>query len=321
MLAFLLKTTFYSGAVLLEYMHPVRHNFFHCAIVACWLLVSSMPTEVVDEASPTHLRNFVFIVAVAQVVLEVDIYSRWWFAESGQNALSIRNCNPTYQIAMVANFVGVPPLFEYGDETFAYCLFSVGVVTWVVVFLNLFQSLSQNSDESTVWRFPTAMYPTLFLFVAPPSAAAIAWTAMVGSFDYFGSFWFFTGQLLLLIMLRKVGLFLFRTPPTIALWAYTFPTACAATAGHLWAADLGSSFSRVTAWILTTFAASLATAVFVWTVFQLARCNLFGNDALMINYLASLENKERRSDVDSSCAVRQDLSPQELSAVAPHAEV
>ncbi|CBJ33305.1 conserved unknown protein [Ectocarpus siliculosus] len=78
-----------------------------------------------------------------------------------------------------------------------------------------------------------ALHPIYFLFIAPPSAAAIAWTRITGEFDDLSrSLYFIAGFLYMFFVLGNSS-FLRTASFSVAWWAYSFPSA----AGSLFAPD------------------------------------------------------------------------------------
>ncbi|CAM9352701.1 unnamed protein product, partial [Ectocarpus sp. 12 AP-2014] len=78
-----------------------------------------------------------------------------------------------------------------------------------------------------------ALHPIYFLFIAPPSAAAIAWTRINGEFDLLSrSLYFIAGFLYMFFVLGNSS-FLRTASFSVAWWAYSFPSAT----GSLFAPD------------------------------------------------------------------------------------
>ncbi|CAM9712931.1 unnamed protein product [Ectocarpus sp. 8 AP-2014] len=78
-----------------------------------------------------------------------------------------------------------------------------------------------------------ALHPIYFLFIAPPSAAAIAWTRINGEFDVLSrSLYFIAGFLYMFFVLGNSS-FLRTASFSVAWWAYSFPSAT----GSLFAPD------------------------------------------------------------------------------------
>ncbi|CAN0431701.1 unnamed protein product [Ectocarpus sp. 13 AM-2016] len=68
-----------------------------------------------------------------------------------------------------------------------------------------------------------ALHPIYFLFIAPPSAAAIAWTRINGEFDVLSrSLYFIAGFLYMFFVLGNSS-FLRTASFSVAWWAYSFP--------------------------------------------------------------------------------------------------
>lgn len=70
------------------------------------------------------------------------------------------------------------------------------------------------------------LHPTYFLFVAPPSAAAIAWASVSGSFDTLARSLYFVALFMYFLVAVANHNFLRSAPFSLSWWAYTFPCEC-----------------------------------------------------------------------------------------------
>lgn len=97
------------------------------------------------------------------------------------NSRNLQYGNPVYQMAVVGNFVGAGFGAKLWRDTSVF-FFGVGAAFQLLLFVTLFQRASQTRKSGAVWAIPELLHPVVFLFLAPPAAAAGAWAALTGKF-------------------------------------------------------------------------------------------------------------------------------------------
>lgn len=107
---------------------------------------------------------------------------------------------------MIGNLVGAQGAANMGWNERAVCLFSLGMVHYLVLFVTLYQRLSGGD------RLPVLLRPVFFLFFAAPSVASLAWESIVGTFDTASKMLFF---LSLFLFTSLVIYFIIKTYKTI----------------------------------------------------------------------------------------------------------
>ena len=137
--------------------------------------------------------------------------------------------------------------------------------------------------EHHTGKFPNlhpSMHPVLFLFVAPPAAAAVAWSEMHSLFDSLSKGLFFFSLFVFLSIIRHLRLFVKDTPFSLSYWAYTFPLAALATASVEYASsETRPLIGPYVAWTLVAAASILILVVAAVTVYQTVAGNgVFPND-------------------------------------------
>lgn len=110
----------------------------------------------------------------------------------------------------------------------ASILFMIGTIFWLVVLVSMFAFLSKSFDEGL--ESPS---PTLFLFIAPPAAAAIAWIGISRArgdpllndmVRFYSAVDFF-----IYLLLLRLFFTLIRLKFNVSFWAYIFPIGTAAS--------------------------------------------------------------------------------------------
>ncbi|MBA0775182.1 hypothetical protein Gotri_010342, partial [Gossypium trilobum] len=165
-LLYILRCLFYFKMVKAEFLHHVGVNYLFAPWISWLLLLQSAPF-----ATPKTTSYYVlwWFFAVPVVALDVKIYGQWF--TKGKKFLSTV-ANPTSQISVIGNLVGALAAASMGWKESAVCLFSLGMVHYLVLLVTLYQRFS-GSD-----RIPAMLRPVFFLFFAAPSVASLAWESI-----------------------------------------------------------------------------------------------------------------------------------------------
>lgn len=178
-LLYTLRCIFRFHMVKAEFLHPLGVNYLFAPWISWLLLLQSAPL-IAPDAIYYQVIWWVFVFPI--MALDVKIYGQWFTAE--KRFLSML-ANPTSQISVIGNLVGARGAAQMGWKECALCLFSLGMVHYLVLFITLYQRLSGSN------RIPARLRPVFFLFVAAPSMASLAWTSICGSFDILSKILFF----------------------------------------------------------------------------------------------------------------------------------
>ena len=178
-LLYLLRCLFFFKMVKAEFLHHVGVNYLFAPWISWLLLLQSAPF-MAPKTVPYLVLWWVFAVPV--VMLDVKIYGQWF--TKGKRFLSTV-ANPTSQMSVIGNLVGAQAAAHMGWKESAVCLFSLGMVHYLVLFVTLYQRLSGGD------RLPVLLRPVFFLFFAAPGVASLAWESIVGSFDTASKMLFF----------------------------------------------------------------------------------------------------------------------------------
>ncbi|KAG5018248.1 hypothetical protein JHK87_014103 [Glycine soja] len=92
-------------------------------------------------------------------------------------------------MSVIGNLVGAQAAANMGWKERAVCLFSLGMVHYLVLFVTLYQRSGGD-------RLPVLLRPVFFLFFAAPSVASLASEFMVGTFDTASKMLFFLSLVL-----------------------------------------------------------------------------------------------------------------------------
>lgn len=178
---FMLKCFFRFQMVRTEFLHHVGVNYLFTPSVAWLLLLQSSPDFLFNpNTTPYVVLWWFFIIPI--IGLDVKIYGQWFTTE--KRFLSAA-ANPTSQVTVIANLVGARAAAQMGWEETAICMFSLGIIHYLVIFITLYQRLSGGNN------FPAMLRPTFFLFFAAPSMASLGWSSISGVFDTSSKMLFF----------------------------------------------------------------------------------------------------------------------------------
>ncbi|XP_027902781.1 S-type anion channel SLAH1-like isoform X2 [Vigna unguiculata] len=193
---YLLRCFFFFKMVKAEFLHPVGVNYLFAPWISWLLLLQSAPF-----VAPKTALYFVlwWVFAVPMMVLDVKIYGQW--LTKGKRVLSSAAGNPTSQLSVIGNLVGAQAAAHMGWKECALWLFAVGMVHYVVLFVTLYQRLSGRDGV------PVLLRPVLFLFIAAPSVASLAWESIVGTFDTASKMLFFLSLFLFASLICRPRLF------------------------------------------------------------------------------------------------------------------
>ena len=207
----------YSGEVKKEFNHPIRINFFATISISFLLLsIAFHPVNI-----NVSYYGF-FIGTIIQTYFTFRTISFWI-----NKNLELHHSNPAWFIPIVGNVLVPVAGADFVDTNILMYYFSIGMFFWVVLTAILFNRIIFHH------QLAGKFIPTLFIFIAPPAVAFIAYLKMNGMvFDMFASFLYnlalFFTFLLLFMYKNFLNLQFF-----ISWWAFTFPLAAVSIASML----------------------------------------------------------------------------------------
>ncbi|GAB2225145.1 hypothetical protein Droror1_Dr00005933 [Drosera rotundifolia] len=227
-LLYMLKCLFYFDKVKAEFLHHIGVNYLFAPWISWLLLLQSTPF-VPPRTTAYMILWWVFAVPV--VVLDIKIYGQW-FTQGKRFQLTVV-ANPTSQLSVIGNLVSAQAAMQTGWKESAVCLFSLGMVHYLVLFVTLYQRLS-GSDV-----LPSLLTPVFFLFFAAPSVASLAWDSIVGNFDTASKMLFFLSLFLFASLVCRPALFKKAMRNfSVVWWSYSFPVTVLAIASTEYAQEV-----------------------------------------------------------------------------------
>ncbi|CAN1824209.1 S-type anion channel SLAH1 [Linum perenne] len=134
---YVLRCMFFSNMVKSEFSNHVAVNYLFAPWISWLLLLQSAPF-LPPQTSLSYLVLW-WVFAAPIVALDVKIYGQWF--TKGKRFLSTV-ANPTSQLSVIGNLVGAQAAANMGWKESAVCLFSLGMVHYLVLFVTLYQRLS-----------------------------------------------------------------------------------------------------------------------------------------------------------------------------------
>ncbi|MCR6630978.1 MAG: SLAC1 anion channel family protein [Magnetospirillum sp.] len=203
------KALRHPQAVAAEWNHPVRISFFPAASIGLILLGSAAVS--VD----TVLAQGLWSMGAALHLMLTLAVMRSWIEHS---RYEVAHTNPAWFIPVVGNVLVPIAGVRFAPADVSWFFFSIGLVFWVVLLTIVVYRLIFHPP------LPGKMVPTLFILLAPPSAAFIAWVALTGGVDAFARILYFAAVFFFLLLLTQVPKFM-QVGFALSWWAYSFPLA------------------------------------------------------------------------------------------------
>lgn len=217
LLLYALKIANFPDAVRAELHHPVKLNFFS-TIPISFLLVS---IAFYNEVNPLLGILFWYVGTPLQFVMLLFVFSRWI-----RHDFDLATANPAWFIPIVGTLLVPVVGVDVAPPFVSIFFFSIGLFFWLAMFSIIFYRLIFHAQLHQ--RF----VPTLFIFIAPPAVALIAYFRITGVVDLF-AYVLYSLALFFLLVLLSMGPH-FRLPRFfLSWWAYTFPLAAVTIASTL----------------------------------------------------------------------------------------
>ncbi|CAN6481904.1 unnamed protein product [Victoria cruziana] len=280
-IAYLLKLIFHFDVVKAEFFDRWRVNYLFAPWIAALLLLLCLLPFGYDRGTssgwegnkflnwghpaPATTRALWCIFTAPVLLLEVKIYGQWF--TKGKRFLSIV-ANPSTHLSLIGNFAAAQTAARFGWLEPALFLFSIGIVHYLVVFVTLYQRLPCNASS------PARLQPTIFLSIAAPSMASLAWASISGQFDNVSKMLYFLSLFLFLMLIVRPTLFAKAMKRfSSAWWAYVFPVTMLALSSAEYSEKVESAVAhgiRIAMSLIslaTTLALILLTVVYGKAVF------------------------------------------------------
>ncbi|XP_076906008.1 S-type anion channel SLAH4-like [Bidens hawaiensis] len=259
---YILKCALLSNMVKQEYLNNIHVNYLFAPWISCLLLLQSSPFFAPKTDNYYYYYYYYYFIlwcvfTLPIIILDVKIYGQW--LTKGKRLLSTV-ANPASQLSMIGNFVAARVVVEMGWKESAMVMFSIGFVHYVVLFVTLYQRLTGNSC------MPALLRPVMFLFIAAPSMASLAWDSISGTFDCCSKMMFYLSVFLFLSLVSRPNLFKKSMKKyNVVWWAYSYPLTILALASTEYAQEMKTDFAHLLMIILSGLSVLVSLILMVYT--------------------------------------------------------
>ncbi len=203
---YVIKWINYPNEVEIEFNHPVRINFFPAYSISLLLLsIGYEPTQ------PGISRVLWYFGSALHLGFTLKLMHIWFHKN-----FEIHHISPAWFIPVVGTILVPVVGVTHAPIDISWFFFSIGIIFWIVLLTMIFYRLVFHTP------LPDKLVPTLFILIAPPAVAFIAYVKMTGDLDVFARILYyhalFTTMLLFFMIDKFKNLKFF-----ISWWAYTFP--------------------------------------------------------------------------------------------------
>lgn len=210
-IVYLIKYIKYKTSVKKEFSHPIRLNFFAAASISMLML-----SIIFKEVNPTISSYLWYPGTVLHFYLTMHTISFWI-----NHNQEIDHSNPAWFIPIVGNLLVPVGGIGFVSNGVLMYFFSVGLFFWFVLFSIIFNRIIFHH------QLAVKFVPTLFIFIAPPAVAFIAYFKMFGVIDTFAIILFNIAIFFTLLITFMYKSFL-KIKFFISWWAFVFPIAAMA---------------------------------------------------------------------------------------------
>lgn len=210
-IVYIIKYIKYKTSVKKEFSHPIRLNFFAAASISMLML-----SIIFKEVNPTISSYLWYPGTVLHFYLTMHTISFWI-----NHNQEIDHSNPAWFIPIVGNLLVPVGGIGFVSNGVLMYFFSVGLFFWFVLFSIIFNRIIFHH------QLAVKFVPTLFIFIAPPAVAFIAYFKMFGVIDTFAIILFNIAIFFTLLITFMYKSFL-KIKFFISWWAFVFPIAAMA---------------------------------------------------------------------------------------------
>jgi tellurite resistance protein len=245
----------YRDAVLKDFAHPVRVNFFPAISISLLLLSIGY-----QETGHLELAKVLWYIATPMhLILLLKILHDWFY-----NTYHINSFNPAWFIPVVGPLlVPIAGVKILGPEI-SWFFYATGLLFWIVLLAVLINRILFHHP------MPQKLIPTLFILIAPPAVGFISYIKLTHNLDPFARIMFYFGVFTFLMLLTMIAQFR-KVPFFLSWWAYTFPLDAFTISLFLMYKISGYQLYRQGAFVMTIVTTLTIIVVLIKTVRLAAR--------------------------------------------------
>lgn len=251
---YIVKILRYPKAVANEWKHPVRINFFSAVSISMLMLA-------IITRHDFHTMGAWFWYAGTAMHTFMTLYTITFWINHNQE---IAHSNPAWFIPIVGNVLVPVGGVGLASKMFLMYYFSVGLFFWIVLLALILNRIIFHNQMAQKFM------PTLFILIAPPAVAFIAYFKLYHTMDMFAQFLysialFFTFMVAFMFK-RFLGLKYF-----ISWWAFIFPLAAMSIASMIMYHKIHDSFSLAMSYIMLSVTVLMTLIVLYQTIVHMLK--------------------------------------------------
>jgi len=232
-LIYIIKLFTYPKAVANEWKHPVRINFFSA------ISISMLMLAIITTKSFPMLHK-IFWYGGTLMHFYMTLYTISFWINKNQE---INHSNPAWFIPIVGNVLVPVGGIGLASKSVLMYFFAVGTFFWIILLAIILNRIIFHHQMAQKFM------PTLFILIAPPAVAFIAYFKLTHQIDFFAQFLyalaiFFTFMVAFMFK-QFLGLKYF-----ISWWAFIFPLAAMSIAAMIVSHKTHDIFSQYFAYIM-----------------------------------------------------------------------
>jgi len=248
-LIYIIKLFTYPKAVANEWKHPVRINFFSA------ISISMLMLAIITTKSFPMLHK-IFWYGGTLMHFYMTLYTISFWINKNQE---INHSNPAWFIPIVGNVLVPVGGIGLASKSVLIYFFAVGTFFWIILLAIILNRIIFHHQMAQKFM------PTLFILIAPPAVAFIAYFKLTHQIDFFAQFLyalaiFFTFMVAFMFK-QFLGLKYF-----ISWWAFIFPLAAMSIAAMIVSHKTHDIFSQYFAYIMMGVTSLMTLIVLYQTI-------------------------------------------------------
>ena len=251
---YLTKWIRYPEAVVAEFNNPVRINFFPAFSISLLLLSIAY-----SGLQLTLSRYLWYAGGLLHLGFTFKLMYIWFHQE-----FKVEHLTPPWFIPVVGNILVPIVGVQFAPADVSWFFYSIGLIFWLVLLSIVFNRIIFHNP------MPDKLLPTLFILIAPPAVAFIAYIKLTGELDVFARILYYHALFTTLLLLFMVDRFK-RLPFFISWWAYTFPLDAITLATFLMYHHTGLQFFKILSIVLLILASLMILLVLYKTLYAAFR--------------------------------------------------
>jgi len=253
-LVYIIKLLVYPSEVAAEWKHPVRINFFSA------ISISMLMLAIITRHDYPAMGSWFWYAGAAMHTFMTLYTITFWISHNQE----INHSNPAWFIPIVGNVLVPVGGVGLASHSVLMYYFSVGLFFWIIllgIILNRIIFHHQLAQK---------FLPTLFIMLAPPAVAFIAYFKLYHSVDVFAHF-LYSIALFFTFMLAFMSPKFFGIKYAISWWAFIFPLAAMSIASMLMYHKMQDSFNLYMSYTMVTVATIMTLLVLAQTIIHIIK--------------------------------------------------